>query len=41
MLRAWLSRLEAKGATLKSRHDWQGWNEGGALLFNSPAGPVS
>ncbi len=41
MLRAWLSRLEGKGVTLKSRHDWQGWDETGALLFATPAGPVS
>ncbi|MCU0818926.1 MAG: TIGR03862 family flavoprotein [Beijerinckiaceae bacterium] len=41
MLRAWLSRLEAKGVTLKLRHDWQGWDEAGALLFTTPSGPVS
>jgi hypothetical protein len=33
LLRAWLQRLGTQGATLKTRHDWQGWDEAGSLLF--------
>lgn len=38
LLRAWLSRLAALGVTLETRHDWQGWNEDGALCFAPPVG---
>ncbi len=31
----------SEGRDLKSRHEWQGWNEAGALLFATPSGPVS
>jgi hypothetical protein len=41
LLRAWLTRLEALGVNFRLRHDWQGWNEAGALLFHAPDGPVS
>jgi uncharacterized flavoprotein (TIGR03862 family) len=40
LLRAWLTRLEALGVTFRTRHDWHGWDEQGALLFSAPDGPV-
>jgi uncharacterized flavoprotein (TIGR03862 family) len=33
LLRAWLGRLRAAGVTFQTRHDWQGWDESGALAF--------
>jgi uncharacterized flavoprotein (TIGR03862 family) len=33
LLRAWLGRLKEQGVTIKTRHDWQGWNESGELIF--------
>lgn len=33
LLRAWLARLAEQGVVMKTRHDWQGWDESGALLF--------
>jgi uncharacterized flavoprotein (TIGR03862 family) len=39
LLRAWLSRLDAGGARLAQRHRWTGWEEDGALRFETPAGP--
>ena len=38
LLRAWLARLAAVGVTLKTRQDWQGWTEDGALAFTGPEG---
>lgn len=38
LLRAWLARLAAHGASLHVRHRWQGWSEDGALRFSTPAG---
>jgi hypothetical protein len=38
LLRAWLARLVAAGVQLHMRHRWQGWNEEGALLFDTPDG---
>ncbi|WP_341989143.1 TIGR03862 family flavoprotein [Azorhizobium sp. AG788] len=40
MLRAWLRRLGAGGATLRLRHHWAGWTSEGALAFQTPDGPV-
>lgn len=37
VLRAWLARL---GVELKIRHRWMGWDSEGALLFETPGGPV-
>jgi uncharacterized flavoprotein (TIGR03862 family) len=34
LLRAWLRRLEGQGVQLRTRRDWQGWDEAGGLLFN-------
>jgi uncharacterized flavoprotein (TIGR03862 family) len=33
LLRAWLARLRAAGVKFETRHDWQGWDESGALVF--------
>lgn len=33
LLRAWLARLAKQGVVLKTRHDWQGWDGTGALVF--------
>jgi hypothetical protein len=41
LLRAWLARLERLGVTLRRRHRWTGWDEAGALRFETPAGAVS
>jgi uncharacterized flavoprotein (TIGR03862 family) len=40
LLRAWLRRLADAGATLHTRHRWQGWGSAGALMFETPNGPV-
>ena len=39
MLRAWLRRLDALGVRLATRHRFVGWDEAGALVFETPAGP--
>ena len=33
LLRAWLRRLADQGVDLRTRHDWQGWDEKGALVL--------
>jgi uncharacterized flavoprotein (TIGR03862 family) len=38
LLRAWLSRLEGLGVQQALRHRWLGWNEEGALRFETPQG---
>lgn len=38
MLRAWLARLADAGVQVRTRHLWQGW-EDGALVFSTPDGP--
>ncbi len=40
LLRAWLGRLTAQGVTLLPRHDWLGWDQGGALSFRRAGGDV-
>ncbi len=40
LLRAWLHRLRAQGVRFHMRHRWLGWNDAGALVFESPSGPV-
>ncbi len=37
LLRAWLHRLRASGVQFKVRHRWVGWDEGGALCFETPS----
>lgn len=41
LLRAWLHRLRAAGVRLHTRHRWQGWEEAGALVFDTPGGRVA
>ena len=41
LLRAWLRRLAAAGVEFKPRHLWTGWSEDGALMFDTPGGPVA
>ena len=38
LLRAWLRRLRHDGVTFHMRHRWNGWDEGEALCFATPAG---
>ena len=38
LLRAWLKRLAAQGVTIKTRHDWRGWNANGELVFVNERG---
>ena len=33
LLRAWMARLAARGVSLKTRSDWQGWTTEGELAF--------
>ena len=33
LLRAWLARLAARKVVIKTRHEWLGWDERGALMF--------
>ncbi len=41
LLRTWLRRLGAGGATLRLRHHWSGWTDTGHLAFQTPDGPVT
>ncbi len=41
LLRRWLARLDEGGVQFHTRHVWHGWDEGGALLFDTPEGPQS
>jgi uncharacterized flavoprotein (TIGR03862 family) len=36
LLRAWLHRLRGSGVRIHVRHCWQGWNDCGALHFDTP-----
>lgn len=38
LLRAWLHRLRASGVRFHVRHRWQGWDETGALRFQTASG---
>jgi hypothetical protein len=38
LLRAWLHRLRESGVRFHVRHRWRGWDETGALRFDSPHG---
>jgi len=40
LLRAWLRRLDAMGVRMALRHRWTGWDGDGALVFDTPGGPV-
>jgi len=39
LLRRWLARLDNMGVTFCPQHHWRGWNENGALRFDTPTGP--
>lgn len=41
LLRAWLHRLRQAGVGFHMRHRWLGWNEAGALSFDTPQGPLA
>jgi len=41
LLRAWLSRMRAKGLKTHTRHRWVGWTAAGQLSFEAPGGVVS
>ena len=41
LLRAWLQRLATLGVELRSRHEWQGWDENGRLQFDVQGASVS
>ena len=41
LLRAWLRRLEGRGARLHLKHRWMGWDGDGALVFDTPQGQVT
>lgn len=41
LLRAWLGRLGAGGATLHTRHYWRGWDAEGRLVFFTPHSEVA
>ncbi len=41
LLRAWLRRLREGGVNFHARHRWQGWDEGGALRFDTPGGSLA
>ncbi len=40
LLRAWLARLAAQGVEIRTRSEWLGWDEGGALRFRTAAGEI-
>jgi uncharacterized flavoprotein (TIGR03862 family) len=40
LLRAWLARLTGLGVEIRTRHEWRGWTEGGALQFSTPDGEI-
>jgi len=41
LLRAWLTRLAGLGVTIRTRHDWLGWTDDGALRFGAPDGEIA
>jgi uncharacterized flavoprotein (TIGR03862 family) len=40
LLRAWLARLRGAGVQFRMRNQWTGWDESGALRFETPQGSV-
>ncbi len=38
LLRAWLGRLGDLGVEVRTRHEWRGWTDEGALRFRTPDG---
>ena len=41
LLRAWRKRLEDQGVVFHLRHAWTGWDDAGALVFDTPDGRVA
>jgi uncharacterized flavoprotein (TIGR03862 family) len=41
LLRAWLARLAELGVTIRTRHEWLGWAEDGALRLQTPDGEIA
>ena len=41
LLRAWLRRLRQTGLTVHVRHRWCGWDDAGALRFETAGGPLT
>jgi uncharacterized flavoprotein (TIGR03862 family) len=41
LLRAWLARLDGLGVTIRTRHDWRGWTDDGALRLRTPDGEIT
>ena len=41
LLRAWLHRLRGAGVVFHMRHRWRGWDEDGALMFDTPRGKIN
>lgn len=40
LLRAWVQRLRQSGVQFHVRHRWQGWNDQGACVFETPDGEI-
>jgi uncharacterized flavoprotein (TIGR03862 family) len=41
LLRAWLRRLDAACVTFRLRHQWDGWDQDGRLLFGTSQGRIA
>ncbi len=41
LLRAWLRKLESSGVRFQARHRWLGWDNSGALMFETADGLVN
>ncbi len=41
LLRAWVRRLKESGVQIHVQHRWQGWDEAGALRFDTPSGATT
>ncbi|MBU1377672.1 MAG: TIGR03862 family flavoprotein [Alphaproteobacteria bacterium] len=41
LLRAWLARLAGLGVTIRTRTEWLGWADDGALRFRTPDGEIA
>lgn len=41
LLRSWLKRLRSAGVNFHMRHVWRGWDDGGALCFETPQGMLT
>ena len=41
LLRAWLQRLRSAGVNFHMRHVWRGWDDSGALCFETPQGMLT